>query len=136
MTLEIEGYVLDNCLLDFRAATTIMPKVVCDVMGLPLTSTSRGVLQLDSNPIKIIGVIKDIVMKLHKSPSMVITQEIVVVELPPLFGLCLSREFTANIGGYLAMDYTRYLIPCGDKRVKLDNENIVDVHVEKKKRES
>jgi len=34
--------------------------------------------------------------------------------------------------GYLAMDYTHYLIPYGDKRVRLDNEIIFDVHVEKK----
>lgn len=63
---------------------------------------------------------------------MIITQEIMVVELPPLFGLCLSWDFTTKIGGYLAMDYTHYLIPYGDKRVRLDNEKIFDVHVEKK----
>jgi len=37
-----------------------------------------------------------------------------------------------KIGGYLAMDYTHYLIPCGDKRVRLDNEKKFDVHVKKK----
>jgi len=57
-----------------------------------------------------------------------------VVELPPLFGLCLSKEFTANIGGYLAMDYTHYLIPCEDKRVRMGNEKKFDVHVEKRKK--
>jgi len=30
------------------------------------------------------------------------------------------------------MDYTHYLIPCGDKRVRLDNEIFFYVHVEKK----
>jgi len=132
MTLEIEGYVLHNCLVDSGAATIIMPKAVCDVMGLLMIRTSTGVLQLDSTPIKIVGVIKDIVLKIHNCPSVVITQEVVVVELPPLFGLCLSREFIAKIGGYLAMDYTHYLIPCGNKRVRLNNEEIFEFHVEKK----
>lgn len=44
MTLEIEGYVLHNYLVDFEVGTTIMPKVVYDVMGLPLTRTSIEVL--------------------------------------------------------------------------------------------
>lgn len=132
MTLKIEGYVLHNCLVNFKATTTVIPKVVCDVMGLPMTRTSIEVLQLDSTPIKIVGVIKDIVLKIHKCLSVIITQEVIVVELPPLFGLCLSREFTVKIGGYLAMDYTHYLIPCRNKRVRLDNEKIFEFHVEKK----
>jgi len=109
-----------------------MPKAVCDVMGFHLIRTSTRVLQLDSTPIKTVGVIKDIVLKMHKCPSMIISQEIVVVELPPLFELCLSREFTTNIDGYLVMDYAHYLILCRDKRFRMDNENIFDVYVEKK----
>lgn len=73
MTLEIDGYVLHNYLVDFVAATTIMPKAACDVMGLPLTRTSIGVLQLDSTLVKIVGVIKDIVLKIHKFPYVIIT---------------------------------------------------------------
>jgi len=44
MTLEIDEYILHNFLVDSRAATTIILKVACDVMGLPLTRTSMGVL--------------------------------------------------------------------------------------------
>lgn len=132
MTLEIEGYMLHNCLVNFEAATTVMPKAVCDVMGLPMTRASTRLLQLDSTLVKTIGVIKDIVLKIHKCPSMVITQEVVVVELPLLFRLCLSKEFTTKIGRYLAMDYTHYLIPCKDKRVRLDNEKIFEFHIEKR----
>lgn len=132
MALKIERYVLHNCLVDFKSATTIMLKVVCDVMGLSMTRTSIKVLQLDSTPVRTIGVIKDVVMKIYKCPSMIITQEIMLIELPPLFELCLSREFTTKIESYLAMDYTYYLIPCGNKRVRLDNEKISNFHVDKK----
>ena len=44
MTLEINEYILHNCLVDFGAATTVMPKTICDVMGLSLTRASTGVL--------------------------------------------------------------------------------------------
>ena len=44
MILEIEGYVLHNYLIDFGATTTIMPKAICDVMGLSIIRTSIGVL--------------------------------------------------------------------------------------------
>lgn len=58
-----------------------MPKVVCNVMGLPLTRTSTGVLQRDSTLVKIVGVIKDIVLKIHKFPFVIFNQEIIIVEL-------------------------------------------------------
>lgn len=73
MTLEIDEYILHNCLVDFGAAIIIMPKVVCDVMGLPLTRTSIGVLQLDSTLVKMVGFIKDMVLKVHRCPSVIIT---------------------------------------------------------------
>lgn len=133
MMLEIEGYVLHNCLMDFEVATTVMVKAICYVMGLPMIRASRGVLQLDSTPIKTMEVIKDIVLKIHKCPSVVIMQEVMVFELPPLFRLCLSRKFTIKIRDYLAIDYIHYLIPCKNKRVKLNNKKIFEFHIEKEK---
>lgn len=44
MSLEIKEYALHNCLANCRAATTVMPKAVSDMMGLPLIRMSMGVL--------------------------------------------------------------------------------------------
>lgn len=59
ISLEYEGFVVHNYLIDFEASITIMPKAVCDIMGLQYTRTSNGVLQLNRTNVKIVGVIKE-----------------------------------------------------------------------------
>ena len=52
-----------------------------------------------------------------------------MVDLPPLFGICLSREFTAKLRGYLALDYNNILLPFQDKQVKILNEGTKSFHL-------
>lgn len=131
ISLEFEGFVIHNCLIDSGAAITVMPKVVCDIMGLQYTRTTDGVLQLDGTTVKNVGVIKDIVMKLHQCPKILVVQKFMVVELPTLFSIYLSREFIAKLGGYLSMNYNHCIIPCKGKRVKIEREEASPYHVEK-----
>lgn len=58
ISLELDGFIVHNCLIDFEASITVMPKVVCDIMGLQHTRASNGVLQLDGTNVKTVGVIK------------------------------------------------------------------------------
>lgn len=46
---------------------------------------------------------------MHACPTFSIPQDIYVIDLPPYFGLCLSREFIAKIGGYLSSDWTHMI---------------------------
>jgi len=54
-----------------------------------------------------------------------------MVDLPPLFGICLSKEFIAKLGGYLALDYTHLLHPHKEKYVKIPNEGTKAIHLRK-----
>ena len=45
-------------------------------------------------------------MAWHASPSCTIIQDISIFELPPHFSICLSRDFTAQIGGYIASNWS------------------------------
>jgi len=89
------------------------------------------VLKLDGTNVKIIRVVKYVGMKLHKCPKIYIIQDIMVVYLPPLFGLCLSREFIAKLGGYLAMDYSLIMVPCKYKNVNIFNDYTSSFQIEK-----
>jgi len=131
ISLELEGFVVHNCLIDSGASITVMPKAVCDIMGLQHTRSSSGVLQLNGTNVKTVGVIKDIVMKLHQCPEVSVVQEVMVIELPALFGLCLSREFTSKLGGYLSMSYDHCIIPCKGRRIRIKREDAYPYHVER-----
>lgn len=52
-----------------------------------------------------------------------------MVDLSPLFSLCLSREFTTKLWGFLALDYTYLGIPFKNNRVKIINEGTSLVHI-------
>lgn len=56
-----------------------------------------------------IGMIKDASVTLHACPNFSIQQDIYVIDLPPYFAICLSRDFTAKIGGYLSSDWSHML---------------------------
>lgn len=55
--------------------------------------------------------VKGVLITLNAFLDICVIQDIIVIDLPPLFGIYLSREFTAKLGGYLALDYTHLLIP-------------------------
>ena len=44
-------------------------------------------------------------MALHACPGCTVTQDISVVEVKPHFVICLSRDFTTQIGGYISSDW-------------------------------
>ena len=69
----------------------------------------KGVVQLDGTTIEIVGIVKNLDVTLHCYPSFSIPMDIYIIDLPPFFSICLSRDFTAKIGGYLSADWSHML---------------------------
>ena len=130
LSLRLEGWV-NNGMIDTRASSTIIPKFVVDEMKLYITRCIDGVIQLDSSPFDVISSFKGVNITLNAFFDIFFIQDIIVVDLPPLFGICLSREFIANLGCYLALDYTHLLIPLKIKYVKVPNEGTKKIHLTK-----
>lgn len=59
-----------------------------------------------------------------------VSQEVVVIDIPLVFRLCLSQDFTAKIGGYLFLDWS-HLILCTqhDTKLKILSEPLHVEHV-------
>lgn len=66
ITLELEGHIVHNCMIDSGDAMTVMPKKVFDIIGFTYTRDSTRLLQLDGTNVKTLGVVKDVPMNLHK----------------------------------------------------------------------
>ena len=45
-------------------------------------------------------------MALHAYPVCTVVQDISIVEVKPHFAICLSRDFAAQIGGYISADWS------------------------------
>ena len=60
---------------------------------------------MDGSVIKTIGILRNFEMALHAYPSCTMTQDILVAKVKPHFAICLSRDFTAQIGGCISSDW-------------------------------
>jgi hypothetical protein len=101
VNLKIHEMTLHNAMLDSSASHNLMPKVVMDELGLDVTRTYKYIFSFDSRKVKCLGMIKDLVMSLSQIPSKTLVMDVVVVDIPPKFGMLLSRSWAAKLKGTL-----------------------------------
>jgi hypothetical protein len=110
-SLNIHDKVLHNCLMDSGASHNLMPKVVMEELGLEVTRAYHDLYSFDSRRVQCLGVIKDLVVSLFQLPMKSMVMDIVVADVPPKFGMLLSRSWIKILGGMLQMDLTYATIP-------------------------
>jgi ribonuclease HI len=110
-SLNIHDKVLHNCLMDSGASHNLMPKIVMEELGLEVTRTYHDLYSFDSRRVQCLGVIKDLVVSLFQLPMKSVVMDIVVADVPPKFGMLLSRSWIKKLGGTLQMDLTYATIP-------------------------
>jgi hypothetical protein len=110
-SLNIHDKVLHNCLMDSGASHNLMPKTVMEELGLEVTKAYHDLYSFDSRRVQCLGVIKDLVVSLFQLPMKSVVMDIVVADVPPKFGMLLSRSWIKKLGGTLQMDLTYATIP-------------------------
>jgi hypothetical protein len=90
-SLNIHDKVFHNYLMDSGASHNLMPKTFMDELGLEITKTYHDLYSFDSRKVKFLGVIKDLVVTLFQLPMKSVVMDIVVADVPPKFGMLLSR---------------------------------------------
>jgi hypothetical protein len=105
-SLNIHDKVLHNCLIDSGASHNLMPKTVMEELGLEITKSYHDLYSFDSRKVQCLGVIKDLVVTLFQLPMKSMVMDIVVADVPPKFGMLLSRSWIKRLGGTLQMDLT------------------------------
>ena len=85
--------------------------MVVESLGLEITRPYNGLFSFDSRKLKCLGLIKDMVVTLVQIPTKSIIMDVVVVDIPPKFGMFLSRCWDSKIKGTLQMDMSYATIP-------------------------
>jgi ribonuclease HI len=88
-------------------------------LGLEITKPYQDLYSFDSKKVKCLGLIKDLVVSLSQFPMKSVVMDIVVADIPPKFGMLLSRSWAKKVGGSLQMDLTYATIPVfrGEHRI-------------------
>jgi ribonuclease HI len=101
-----------------------MPKEVMDELGLDVTKPYHDLFSFDSRKVRCLDLIKYLVINLAQLPMRTMVMDVVVADIPPKFGLLLSRSWRKRMGGALQMDlsYATVLVFRGELK-KIYREN-------------
>jgi hypothetical protein len=106
ISLNVHDKILHNCLMDFGASHNVMPKVVMEELGFDITRPYHDLCSFDSKKVKCLGVMKDVVITLSQLPMKSVVLDVSVADIPPKFGMLLSRAWAKKVGGTLQMDHS------------------------------
>jgi hypothetical protein len=107
ISIENHDVVLHNCLIDSRATNNIMPLEVMEALGMSCTKyyeTGESIYAIDSRKVPAYGEIKDFYAWIIVAPHIITVFTIIVVDLPPTYGVVLGRDWSSMIGGYIMND--------------------------------
>jgi hypothetical protein len=129
MTLTMNNKYLNNCMLDISAGANMMSLKVMQQMGLKVTRPYKNVCGFKSKAIPTHRVVENVEVHLKEYPEKTVHIDIIVVDVPDVWGMLLSRKFGAMIGGSLEMDLTFLRLPLKDGTTRLLNVPVTGNHI-------
>jgi hypothetical protein len=93
MTLIMNNKSLNNCMLDTGAGANMMSLRVMQQLGLKVTQPYRNVCGFESKAIPTHGVVENVEVCLKEYSEKVIHIDIVIVDVPYVWGMLFSRKF-------------------------------------------
>jgi hypothetical protein len=108
-----------------------MTKKVMEQLNLRISRPFHNICALDSQTFKVYGLIKALQVHLTVFLDIMIEMDIVVIDVPDLWGMLLNRKAAADLGGSLQMDLSYVTHPTPDgSTFKLTREVYRKYHVE------
>jgi hypothetical protein len=104
ISLNIHDLILHNVMLDSGASHNLMPKVVMEKLGIEVTMPYKDLHSFDSSKVRCIRLIKDLCINLIHIPAKSMVMDVVVVDIPPKYGMLLSRSWGGKLKGMLQLD--------------------------------
>jgi ribonuclease HI len=123
--LNIHDLILHNSMLDSGASHSLMPKVVMEKLGLEVTRPYKDLHSFDSSKVRCIGLIKDLCITLVQIPAKSMVMDVVVADIPPKYGMLLSRSWGAKLKGTLQLDMSYSTIPVFRQQRRLYREMLM-----------
>lgn len=105
LTLAMNDLFLHNCMLDSGASANIMPLTIMKQLGPSINRPYKRVCGFNSKPVEVAGTIKDLKASLVRNPDISLLMDVIVVDIPYVWGMLLSRNWGATIGGMFKWAY-------------------------------
>lgn len=125
VSLNIHDKILHNAMFDSGALHNLMPKSVMQKLNVDITRPYRDLFSFDSIQVRCLGLIKDLFVSLVQYPAKTILMDIVVANIPPKYGMMLSRSRGAKLQGSLQLDMSYAIIYIFGQLKKLYKETLM-----------
>jgi hypothetical protein len=100
-SLLIDDLCLHNCMFDSESSVNMMSLKVMSQLGLEVKRPYANICRFESKGIKVYDLMEGLEVHLDDCPDFPITMDVVVVDIPDTWGMILSREWAATLGGSL-----------------------------------
>jgi hypothetical protein len=111
LTFEVFNRNLHNCLVDSGASSNVMPLSICKKLNTVPLKSDKHVIQLDRTQVKVMGELKDVMIRMATHLKFVQVIDIIVVDIPEAYGLLLSRDWSEKLNGYFSTDWAHLWLP-------------------------
>ena len=81
---------MHNYILDSGASSKVMPLSVCKKINATWETYPIQIVQLDRSKVKVVGILRNVLLRLSVDPEIHQTIVIVVVDIPETYGMWLS----------------------------------------------
>jgi hypothetical protein len=140
ITIENHDVVLHNCLVDTRATNNIGPLSVIESLGMGCTNyyeTGESIYAIDSRKVPSYGEIKYFGVWITTAPHITFFfTMIILVDLPPAYGVVMGRDWFSLIRGYIMNDGSYMMLLNKDGTVvKVPRESRKSISFKKKDNE-
>jgi ribonuclease HI len=119
LTFEIFNRNVHNCMFDSGASSNVMPWSVCQKINAEVEPSSLKIIQLDRTDVKVMGELKNVLIRLSSNPKVHQFIDIIVVDIPEVYGMFLSRDWSEQLHGYFATDWSHLWLPENGKTNKI-----------------
>jgi hypothetical protein len=72
-------------MVDSRASSNVMPLKVCENINVKPEESDIQIIQLDRSRVKVIGELKNVLIRLSSNPKVHQTIDIIVVDIPDTY---------------------------------------------------
>jgi hypothetical protein len=103
----------------------LMPKTIMEKLGLEVTRPYKDLHSFDSNKVRCIGLIKDLCITLVQILLKSMVMDVVVADIPPKYGMLLSRSWGAKLKGTLRLDMSYATILVFGQQRRLYRETLM-----------
>eukprot|EP00253_Pinus_taeda_P029729 PITA_29729 len=112
-------------MFDSVASHNLMPKSVTERLNLDITRPYKDLFSFDSSQVKCLGLIKDLCVSLVQYPNKTILMDVVGADIPPKYGMLLSRSWGVKLQGSLQLDMSYATISVFGQPKRLYRESLM-----------